>query len=399
VIGAALYVVLRVLAQFRVLVVPLLISLLLVALVRPLYDALHALRRGRFGLPRSLAAALTVLLSLSLLAGLITVISQQIVTGFPSLREQAAEGLQDIRRRLAAGPLHLTSGQLDSYVNALIERLRANSEQVVSGAVQVTATALHVGAGILLVLFATFFLLAGGEGIWAWIVGLFPRGVRRRVDGAGVLAWGTLTSFIRATVVVAAVDGLGVAIVAKLLGVPLPIPLGVLVFLGAFVPIVGSLFSGSVAVLVAFVADGPVLALAMLVGVLAVVQLEGHVLQPFLLGRAVRVHPLAVIIVITAGALLAGIPGALFAVPITAVANTVTSYLIRTARVATGDGDGDGAGPAAPAERHPPAEGGQQIEPDAVQPDAVQPDAVQPDAVQPDAVQPDAVQPDQGRGP
>jgi predicted PurR-regulated permease PerM len=330
------YVLLRLLAQFRVLVVPLLISVLLVALARPLCDLLSRLRLGRFHLPRGLSAALTVLFSLAVLAGLIALISQQVATGFPSLRVQAADGLQDIRRRLADGPLHLTSGQLDSYAEAVIERLRANSDQVVSSAVQVTATAAHVAAGTLLALFSMFFLLSGGDRIWAWTVRLFPIQARQRVDEAGTLAWGTLTSFVRATVVVAAVDGIGVAVVAKLLGVPLPIPLGVLVFLGAFVPILGSLVSGSVAVLVAFVADGPVLALAMLVGVLGVVQLEGHVLQPLLLGRAVQVHPLAVVIVITAGALVAGIPGALFAVPATAVINVVTGYLVRTSNAGEG---------------------------------------------------------------
>ncbi|HET9658439.1 MAG TPA: AI-2E family transporter [Kineosporiaceae bacterium] len=331
-IGVAGYAVLRVLGEFRLLVVPLLISLLLVALVRPVTDALAGLRVGPVRIPRTLAAALTVLLTLTVLGGLITLIGQQVATGFPSLRVQAADGLQDIRHSLARGPLHVTGGQLDGVINAATDRLRANSGQVVSGALQVGATAIDVAAGTLLVLFSTFFLLAGGDRIWLWALGLVPARTRDRANGAGRLAWGTLTAFVRATVVVAAADGLGVALVAWLLGVPLPIPLGVLVFLGAFVPIVGSLVSGSVAVLIAFVANGPVLALAMLAGVLAVAQLEGHVLQPFLLGRAVRVHPLAVIVVITAGSLLAGVPGALFAVPVTAVANAVTGYLLRAHR-------------------------------------------------------------------
>jgi predicted PurR-regulated permease PerM len=332
VIGAALYGALRILATFRLLVVPLLISLLLVALVRPVADALLRLRIWRFRMPRVLAAALTVLLTLAALAGLVGLIGQQVATGFPSLQAQAVDGLQDIQRRLASSPLHLTTGQLTSYLTTITERLQANSGRLFSGVMQATATAFDVAAGLVLVLFSTFFLLSGGDRIWAWAVRLFPQQARPRVIEAGDLAWGTLTSFVRATVVVAAVDGLGVAIVAKLIGVPLPIPLGVLVFLGAFVPIVGSLVSGSVAVLVAFVADGPVLALVMLAGVLAVVQVEGHVLQPFLLGRAVRVHPLAVVLVITGGALVAGIPGALFAVPITAVANVVAGYLARASR-------------------------------------------------------------------
>lgn len=362
VLGIALYGVLRVLAEFRLLVVPLLISLLLVALVRPVTGVLLRLKVGRFRIPQALAAALTVLLTLAVLAGLVGVIGHQVATGFPSLQAQAVDGLQDIQRRLARSPLHLTTGQLSSYLATVTERLQANSGPLFSGVVQATTTAVDVAAGTVLVLFSTFFLLSGGDRIWAWMVGLFPGQVRLRVIEAGDLAWGTLTSFIRATVVVAAVDGFGVAIVAKLLGVPLPVPLGVLVFLGAFVPIVGSLVSGSVAVLVALVADGPVLALLMLAGVIAVVQLEGHVLQPFLLGRAVRVHPLAVVLVITGGALVAGIPGALFAVPFTAVANVIASYL---ARVSHGELPDDAAVEAEPlpevvTDTPPPVEGDEQ---------------------------------------
>jgi predicted PurR-regulated permease PerM len=139
--------------------------------------------------------------------------------------------------------------------------------------------------------------------------------------------WVTLTSYVRATILVAATDALGIGIGAAILGVPLAVPLGVLVFLGAFVPIVGAFVSGIVAVLVALVSHGPVTALIMLGIVVVVQQVEAHVLQPFLLGRAVSVHPLAVILGIAAGVLIAGIVGALFAVPFIAVANTVSSSL------------------------------------------------------------------------
>jgi predicted PurR-regulated permease PerM len=142
-----------------------------------------------------------------------------------------------------------------------------------------------------------------------------------------VRAWATLTSYVRATVIVAIVDGAGVGIVAALLGVPLALPLGVLVFLGAFVPVVGALVTGIVAVLVALVAKGTVVAALMLGGVIAVQQLEAHILQPFLMGHAVRVHPLAVILSIGAGVLLAGIVGGLFAVPLAAIVNVVGQYL------------------------------------------------------------------------
>ena len=171
------------------------------------------------------------------------------------------------------------------------------------------------------------FLLLEGDRIWRWLVHLLPAPTHDRVDTAGRAGWQTLTSYVRATVVVATADAVGIGVGAALLGVPLAIPLAVLVFLGAFVPIVGAFLSGGVAVLVALVALGPVQALIMLGIVIAVQQLEAHVLQPFLLGRAVSVHPLAVVLAIGAGLLVAGIVGALFSVPLVAFLNTAIHSL------------------------------------------------------------------------
>jgi len=177
------------------------------------------------------------------------------------------------------------------------------------------------------VLFTTYFLLCQGDQIWAWIVRLFPRAAREHVDGSGRAAWVSLTAFVRATVVVAFVDAVGITVIALVLKVPLAVPIGVLVFLGSFVPVIGATVSGSVAVLVALVAHGPLIALFMLIGVVAVQQLEAHVLQPFLLGRAVKLHPLAVILAVAAGVVAAGIVGALVAVPLAAMLNTIVKYL------------------------------------------------------------------------
>jgi predicted PurR-regulated permease PerM len=182
-------------------------------------------------------------------------------------------------------------------------------------------------AGFFIVLFATYFFLADGARIWAWFVRLAPRAARGHVDSSGQVAWVSLTQFVRATVIVAAVDAIGIMIVAAVLGVPFVMAIGVLVFLGAFVPMVGATVAGTVAVLVALVAQGPVTALLMLGGVILVQQIEGHVLQPFLMGRFVSVHPLGVIVAIGCGVLLAGIAGALMAVPLAAAANAVVQHL------------------------------------------------------------------------
>ena len=329
VVGVVVYALMRGLAMFQVVVVPVLISLLFVALVRPIYLALASLPvRGRP--PRSLSALLTILLSLLVVSALISLISQQIATGFPSLQKDATQGLDELQDWLRTGPLHISGDQLNDWIDRARASAQDNSDTLVSGALTITSTAGHVLTGFFIVLFSSYFFLSGGERIWAWLVRLFPRESRARVDGAGERAWATITSFVRATLLVAFVDGAGVGIGAAILGVPLAIPLGVLVFLGAFVPIAGALVSGGVAVLVAFVSGGPVEALLMMLVVIVVQQVEAHLLQPFLLGRAVAVHPLAVILAIAMGVLLAGIVGALFAVPFVAVLNVVVSYLAGT---------------------------------------------------------------------
>ena len=359
VVGVAVYYLLRLLSLFEVLVVPVLVAVLVVAFLKPFVDLVSA-GRGRPGVPRGVAALSAILLALLVIAGLITLIGQQVTTGFPTLQSQAVDGWRQLQQTLAESPLHLTNSQISQYVDRAIAEARANSNRLVSGALQVGSTAADIGTGFFIVLFSTFFMLSGGDRIWAWVVRLFPRTARSRVNGAGVRAWATLTAYVRATVIVAITDGAGVGIAAAVLGVPLALPLGVLVFLGAFVPIVGALVTGIVAVLVALVAKGPVVALVMLGAVIAVQQLESHVLQPFLMGRAVAVHPLAVILSIAAGVLLAGIVGGLFAVPIAAVVNVVAAYLSggddeREASADAADGVVDGFAGAPPGAPDGPA--------------------------------------------
>jgi predicted PurR-regulated permease PerM len=181
--------------------------------------------------------------------------------------------------------------------------------------------------GVLLTLFSLIFILIDGKGIWNWIVHIFPRKARAAVDGAGRAGWVTLTSFVKVQVLVATIDAIGIGLGAFILGLPLVIPITVLVFLGSFIPIVGAVLTGALAVFIALIFKGWVFALIMLLIVLGVQQLEGHVLQPFIMGTAVKVHPLAVVLVVAAGSLLAGIPGALFAVPFAAVLNVMVHYV------------------------------------------------------------------------
>ncbi|MGL5857724.1 MAG: AI-2E family transporter [Angustibacter sp.] len=333
-IGAVIYLLLLLVGRYVVLVAPVLIAVLLVALVRPVATALERAR-----VPRGLAALFTVLLVLAVVTGLFTVVGAQLASGFSDLQDQAVRGLNEVRGWLAGPPLNLTTDRLAELVGQARESVVGNQDQVVSGAVAATSTASHVLAGLFITVFAGYFFLAQGQQIWSWVLRLLPRPARAPLDEAAREGWVTLTSFVRATTVVALVDGIGIGVGAALLGVPLAVPLGVLVFLAAFVPVVGALVSGAVAVLIALVAVGPVKALLMLAVVVGVQQLEAHVLQPFLLGRAVHVHPLAVILAIAAGALTAGVLGALFAVPLIATLNTMVQSL--AARSAQGHDQGD----------------------------------------------------------
>ncbi|MEO5708941.1 MAG: AI-2E family transporter [Nocardioidaceae bacterium] len=327
VIAIAGYVVTLGIAKFSVVVLPLVVSLLLSALVVPLVQLLVRLR-----IPRGIASLLVVLGTIALVALLLTFAGQQIANGANDLSKQVVTGLEQIRDWLRTGPLHASDSQINGYLKSAQEAVTSSNTKIVSRVTEVGTALTHIVAGFFIILFATYFFLADGNRIWSWVVRIFPRASRERVDSSGRIAWTSLTAFVRATVLVAFTDALGVMIVAAVLGVPFVFAIGVLVFIGAFIPMIGALLSGSVAVLVALVAEGPVVALIMLGGVVAVQQLEAHVLQPFLLGRLVSVHPLGVIIAIAGGVLVAGIPGALVAVPLVAAVNAVVLHLADTSR-------------------------------------------------------------------
>ncbi|HEU4755600.1 MAG TPA: AI-2E family transporter, partial [Agromyces sp.] len=236
--------------------------------------------------------------------------------------------------------------QFDEMVQQVVDSVQQDSGVLVTGALSVSSSIGHFLAGILLALFATLFILIDGRHIWNWIVGIFPRRARAAIDGAGRSGWATLESFVKVQILVATIDAIGIGLGALLLGVPLAVPIAILVFLGSFIPIVGAVVTGALAVFVALVYNGWVIALIMLGVVLLVQQVEGHILQPLIMGTAVKVHPLGVVVAVTTGSLLAGIPGALFAVPIAAVGNVMILYI--------SGGTWKQAEPPAPAETHSP---------------------------------------------
>ncbi|WP_019136287.1 AI-2E family transporter [Cellulomonas massiliensis] len=322
-VAAATALGLFVVVQLKVVVVPVAIALLLTVLLAPLVGWLQRRLRA----PRALASGLALGALLVLVVGLLVLAGQSIVSGIADLWNQAQEGIDKLLVWLSDGPLHLSTQDLTEWVDKAREAVSGQGSAIASGALHATVTVGHVLAGSLIALFCTFFFLLDGRQIWTWFVGLLPRGSRENVHQAGRRGLVTLGAYTRTQILVAGADSIGIGVGAAILGVPLALPLAILVFLGSFIPIVGAVVTGAVAVLVALVAKGPVIALVMLAIVLLVQQLEGHVLQPFLMGHAVSLHPVAVLLAVAAGSLVAGILGALFAVPVVAVINTVVLYL------------------------------------------------------------------------
>lgn len=321
-IGAVIAVLIFLIVQLRLIVIPVLIAVLLSALLVPFKDSLV---RHRW--PKWLAIVTVLLALIVVVTGLFYLAIWQVARESHDLQQQSVDAFSGFRSWLTTGPLGLSEDQLDSALASAWSSLQSDSQVLVSGALSVGSTLGHVLTGFLLTLFSTLFILIDGRGIWNWIVRVFPRNARAAVDGAGRAGWVTLRNFVKVQILVASIDALGIGLGAFILGLPLVLPIAVLVFLGSFIPVVGAVLTGAIAVFVALVFKGWVFALIMVGVVLLVQQVEGHVLQPLIMGTAVKVHPLAVVLAVAAGSLLAGIPGALFAVPFVAVLNVMVHYV------------------------------------------------------------------------
>lgn len=324
------------LRYFAVITLPLAVAMLIAALVAPLVAWLR-----RVGLPRGPATGLVMVLGIGTVALLLTFVGQQVAQGASDLADSVVTGLGQVRDWLRTGPLNVSDSQLDGYIQQIQGAVSDSTGTggVVTRVTEVGTAVGHVVAGFFIVLFSTYFFLADGDRIWSWLVRVAPRAARQRVDASGRVAWISLTQFVRATVLVALADAIGIMIVAAVLGVPFVVAIGVLVFLGAFVPMIGATIAGTVAILVALVDQGPFTALLMLGGVILVQQIEGHILQPFLMGRFVSIHPLGVIVAIGCGVLVAGVAGALIAVPLVAAGNAVVQHLASYTAIGEDDPD------------------------------------------------------------
>jgi predicted PurR-regulated permease PerM len=323
VIGGAVVALLWAVKKLEVLVVPVALATLLAALLLPVVDFLD-----RRGAPRGGAVALVLLGGFALVGGILAFVVTQFIEGAPGLVEQVSASIKGVGDWLTQGPLHVNQQQIDSARKSAIEALQNNQEKLTSGALSTASTLTEIITGALLVLFTLIFVLHGGRNIYGFVTQIFPQDVRERVRDAGRAGFRSLIGYVRATFLVALVDATGIGTGLAIMGVPLALPLASLVFLGAFVPLVGAVVAGFLAVVVALIAKGFIYALITLGLIIAVQQLEGHVLQPLVMGRAVSIHPLAVVLAIAGGAVLAGIAGALLAVPTVAFLNSAVRVLM-----------------------------------------------------------------------
>jgi predicted PurR-regulated permease PerM len=317
VIGAVVWVLGWIALELALVTLSLATALLLAALLAPLARLLHR------ALPAWLAAGLSVLVLVAAVGGTGYLLERRIRGQLENLASSLTASINGIRDWLVTGPPSLRPEQVDEVRARLLDALRA----VAPSGVAAANTVISVLSGLLIALFVLFFFLKDGAGMWRAVVAVGPAAHRERLEEAGRRGWETLSRYVRGVVVIALADAVLIGTGLFVLGVPLALTLSLLVFLGAFVPLLGATVSGAAAVLVALVTRGPVIALIVLGIVLVVQNVEGNLLQPFVQSRAVKLHPVVILLSVTAGWLLFGVAGAVIAVPLVAVVRSVTQAL------------------------------------------------------------------------
>ncbi len=323
VVAGAAYLIFRALSAVSLVAFSLILALFLTAVLHPLESRLRAWLPG----PKSVPTALTLLIGIAVLGGIGYFVAWQITTHSTQLGNQLTDFVDNARDWLRTGPLHLKQADIDNLVNNITNTIKNNQGRVITGAIDTVRTLAEVAGALLLILLSTFFMLRDGEQIWRWLLGFFPRAAHRRVDRAVHIGWGTFGGYMRGVVLIALFHGVTVTIVLLILRVPLAAALGVLIFLGSFIPLLGLTITGALVVAVATLEHGITAGIVVAVSIIVLFQIEGHVLQPVIMSRTVAVHPLAVAVSVFAGTALLGIPGALIAVPFVAFVNTTVRAL------------------------------------------------------------------------
>ena len=334
-IGTVVYFLVKFLSRLPLVIIPFLISLLVTAVLLPLMNLFR-----RRGLSRGPATIVTIVISIVALAGVLTLVVIRAAQEAPQLGNEINSLIPQVKHWLITGPLKLNPNTVNNLGSTITKAVNTNSSAIASTALSTGKTALEVLGGMVLVLFSTVFLLYDGEKVWGFLLKGAPAAARPRLDAGGRAAWTTLSHYVRGTLIVAIFHGVVMGITLTILGVPLAFPLAVIIGLGAFVPLIGAFVAGGLAVAVAGLSKGLIAAIVVLAVLLADNQIEAHGLQPFVVGRYVRIHPLAVVMALATGAILFGVFGAIVAVPVVGCLNTG----IRAARDFSGDSDPPGEG-------------------------------------------------------
>ena len=324
-LAVVIYLIARLLGILYIVVVPCIAALLLTAILQPLTARLR-----RAGLPALAATWVTLLIAAVVVGGLVTLVANRVSADYPTLLAEAKHTTAQVQSWLAGPPFHLKNNNVQKFLNNIPSYLSKHKSLVEGTVVTGGKIASEFFGGLVLMLFVTFFLIKDGERIWNWLLGAMRTDTARRMDRAGHASWLVLVYYMRGTVIVAAIHAIVVGVALWIMGVPLAVPLAVVVFVAAFVPLVGLLVAGTLAIVVTLATKGWVDAVVLL-GILVIEdQLEAHLLQPQVVGKMIRLHPLAVILSLAAGGVLAGIPGAVVAVPIAAVITRALPELRRS---------------------------------------------------------------------
>jgi len=340
VIGVVGIAIISLFAQLSTILMPIVVALIIAA---PLEHLVTRMEKHR--IPRSAGAAIVMLTLIFVVLGLLVAAGGTIAAGFEDLRVQAVEGFNTFLDWLVDGPLHVNPEQIADLQEQATDLLQKNWTGLANGALSVTATIGTLVAGTVIALLSLFFFLKDGRMMWLWGVNHTAGTNAPRIDNAGTSAWGTLGRYARTSAFVAFIDAAGIGIGAWILGVPLALPIAILVFLFSFIPLFGATLSGAIAVLVALVDGGWQSALIMLGIVILVQQIEGTLLYPLMFGKAASLHPMVILIGVSAGTLLAGFVGAVIAVPLISFATTFITKLRDPEALAPGEEPEDGDEP------------------------------------------------------
>ncbi len=322
-VGLGLYALVRIFSQVWLVVFSFILALFLTAVLHPLERRLRSVIRR----PRSLPALLALLIGVAVLGSIGWFVTWQISAHATELGNQLTAVVNHANHWLRTGPLHLKSSDLNKVTSKITDTIKQHPGTLISGAIATVRAVSEFLAAVFLILLSTFYLLRDGHLVWRWAISLFPRAAHERIDRAGTAGWHSFGGYMRGQLFIALIHGVTITILLLALRVPLAAALGVLIFLGSFIPVLGLLVTGALPVAVAALEHGLISGIIVAVAIIVLVQIEGHLLQPLIMSRTVNVHPLAIVLGVIAGTTLGGIPGAYVATPLIAFLNTTVRVL------------------------------------------------------------------------